>query len=148
PAVVDMPAGFAPMLGTGGIFVAAGVPRGAVPPTVTSSLPTAPAVPSRPPPTPRDTAKELAKRQVAPPAQTKSPPPPAPTPPPPRTDRGTTPPPPTAPTSHRRLDPRRRSHHPMPKAQQSLVHLRSGKLPSNFRPHQLGKAPAPLSRSR
>src|SRR5262249_22157682 len=63
PAIVDMPAGFAPMLGTGGIFVAAGAPRSTISPPVTSSLPPAPAVPSRPPP-PRDPAKELAKRQA------------------------------------------------------------------------------------
>src|SRR5262245_46964614 len=76
PAVVDMPAGFAPMLGTGGIFVAGGAPRSAIPPPVTSALPPAPAVPSRPPP-PRDPAKELAKRQVVPPEPTSKTPPPA-----------------------------------------------------------------------
>ena len=75
PAVVDMPAGFAPLLGTGGIFVAAG-PRSAGPPPVASGLPPAHAVPSRPPP-PRDTTKEVAKRQPAPPDQTSKMPPPA-----------------------------------------------------------------------
>jgi hypothetical protein len=74
PAVVDMPAGFAPLLGTGGIFVAAG-PRSAGPPQVASGLPPAHAVPSRPPP--RDMTKEVAKRQPAPPDQTSKMPPPA-----------------------------------------------------------------------
>jgi hypothetical protein len=78
PAIVDMPAGFAPMLGTGGFFVAAG-PRGAgpPPPQVASGLPPAHAVPSRPPLPPRDTTKEVAKRQPAPPDQTSKMPPPA-----------------------------------------------------------------------
>ncbi|HSR81557.1 MAG TPA: hypothetical protein VLL28_12340 [Hyphomicrobiaceae bacterium] len=78
PSVVDMPAGFAPMLGTGGFFVGAG-PRsaGPPPPQVASGLPPAHAVPSRPPPPPRETTKEVAKRQPAPPDQTSKTPPPA-----------------------------------------------------------------------
>ena len=76
PAVVDMPAGFAPMLGTGGIFVATGAPHTGGPPQVASGLPPAHAVPSRPPPA-RDTTKEVAKRQAAPPEQTSKVPPPA-----------------------------------------------------------------------
>ena len=75
PAVVDMPAGFAPMLGTGGIFVATGPPRSGGPPQVASGVPPAHAVPSRPPP-PRDTAKEIAKRPTVPPEQTSKTPPP------------------------------------------------------------------------
>jgi hypothetical protein len=77
PAVVDMPAGFAPMLGTGGIFVAAGAPRSGVPPPVASGSPPAHAVPTRPPATPRDITKEVAKRPAAPPDQTSKMPPPA-----------------------------------------------------------------------
>jgi hypothetical protein len=76
PAIVDMPAGFAPMLGTGGIFVATGTPRSGGPPQVASGVPPAHAVPSRPPPLPRDTAKEIAKRPTVPPEQTSKTPPP------------------------------------------------------------------------
>ena len=75
PPVVDMPAGFAPMLGSRGIFVAA-APHGAGPPQVVSGLPPAHAVPSRPP-LPRDATKEVAKRQAAPPDQPSKMPPPA-----------------------------------------------------------------------
>src|SRR5215470_8235970 len=63
PAVVDMPAGFAPMLGTGGIFVAAGPPRSGAAPPATAALPPA-AAPPRPTP-PREAAREVAKRQAA-----------------------------------------------------------------------------------
>src|SRR5215475_7175614 len=76
PAVVDMPAGFAPMLGTGGFFVGTGAPRSGGPPQVASGLPPAPAVPSRPPPA-REATKEVAKRQAAPPEQISKMPPPA-----------------------------------------------------------------------
>ncbi|MBO0742130.1 MAG: hypothetical protein J2P51_11970 [Hyphomicrobiaceae bacterium] len=77
PAIVDMPAGFAPMLGTGGFFVATGAPRGGGPPQVASGVPPAHAVPSHPPPAPREATKEVAKRQAAPPDQTSKIPPPA-----------------------------------------------------------------------
>jgi hypothetical protein len=78
PAVVDLPAGFAPMLGTGGFFVApAGAPHSGGPPQVASGMPPAHAAPSRPPPMPRDTTKEPAKRQAAPPEQAAKMPPPA-----------------------------------------------------------------------
>src|SRR5262249_44015968 len=77
PAVVDMPAGFAPLLGTGAFFVATGGPRSGGPPQVTSGLPPAHAVPSHTPPTPREATKEVAKRQAAPPVHTSRVPPPA-----------------------------------------------------------------------
>ena len=75
PAVVDMPAGFAPMLGTGGFFVAAGPPHSGAPPA-TAALPPA-AAPPRPTP-PREATREVAKRQAAlPPEQSAKVPPPA-----------------------------------------------------------------------
>jgi hypothetical protein len=84
PAIVDMPAGFAPMLATGGIFVTAGAPRGGVaPPAAVAGLPPAAAARATPP---REATREVAKRpaapsdqtaRVPPPAQAAAPPPPA-----------------------------------------------------------------------
>jgi hypothetical protein len=72
PAVVDMPVGFSPMLGTEGIFVAAGPPRSAAAPPVTAALPPAAASPHPMPP------REVAKRQAVPaPEQSAKAPPPA-----------------------------------------------------------------------
>ena len=76
PAVVDMPAGFSPMLGTGGFFVAASGAHGATAPPAAAGSPSPAGVPSRPT-GPREVQKEVAKRPTGgPPEQTAKAPPP------------------------------------------------------------------------